>query len=136
LVLSFTQVAYWRDDKDISSPSIIIDCLKSMFNESILDSWMTQKIHTSEVKIELTKTTNDALSMGAFGAPCIIANKRGGPLNSNPKIERGQIEMFFGSDRIEFMAAFLNLPWYGPVPPQKNGHHQQHQKDDDMKLKL
>jgi glutathione S-transferase kappa 1 len=52
------------------------------------------------VKETLQTKTQEALSLGAFGAPFFVV----------------QDQVFFGSDRFEQLAVLLNQPWLGVVP--------------------
>jgi 2-hydroxychromene-2-carboxylate isomerase len=66
------------------------------------------KSQTPQVKEQLKQHTAEAISRGAFGAPFFwVRNKQ------------GKEEPFFGSDRFDHIAHFLNEPhivWFGHNP--------------------
>jgi len=57
----------------------------------------------NEVKEQLQKNTDEALSHGAFGAPTIVLHLPSGP------------EMVFGSDRMEIIGSMLGEKYVGPL---------------------
>jgi len=50
-------------------------------------------------------TTEEASSRGAFGAPTMFFND-----------DKGEEEMFWGSDRFDMIAAIFGKQWMGPNP--------------------
>jgi glutathione S-transferase kappa 1 len=97
--------AYWSNNKTFSEEDII-ECLKPLFGESVLNIIEISK--TTEIKEELSRTTNEAIATGAFGAPWIVCEKEGSGGT--------ETATFFGSDRFENVAHWLNVKYGGPVP--------------------
>eukprot|EP01023_Acetabularia_acetabulum_P061632 TRINITY_DN7470_c0_g3_i1.p2 TRINITY_DN7470_c0_g3~~TRINITY_DN7470_c0_g3_i1.p2 ORF type:complete len:236 (+),score=20.51 TRINITY_DN7470_c0_g3_i1:167-874(+) len=60
--------------------------------------------NTQQVKDKLRENTNWALQRGTFGFPTMYV------------AQYGVQQYFFGCDRIEHMAIFLQKPWMGPQP--------------------
>ena len=61
---------------------------------------------TQDVKDKLRHNTEEAIKLGAFGAPFIVVDD----------------QIYFGSDRLEQMAFTHNLPWVGPDPHRAKAH--------------
>ncbi len=71
-------------------------------------AFLEQVNNDENVKKTLKDNTQEALASGAFGAPTMIVKKLDGS-NKKP-------EMFFGSDRFDHIAAYLNVPFLGNNP--------------------
>lgn len=56
-----------------------------------------------DIKQGLVDNTNEAVSIGAFGAPTLIVKQAGSDKE----------HVFFGSDRFEMIAKLLGLPYPG-----------------------
>lgn len=81
--------ACWAEGRDISDANVLKDlCLKAGcdVNNAI------QKMQNIEVKEELKKNTETAIARGVFGVPTFMVDN----------------ELFWGSDRIQFMENYLN----------------------------
>jgi 2-hydroxychromene-2-carboxylate isomerase len=74
--------ANFAEDRDISSPQVIRDILKSIGKDS---HGYLSRIKLPEYKALLRKQTERAMSLGIFGAPSFI----------------GRNELFWGNDRLE-----------------------------------
>ncbi|KAL5477940.1 hypothetical protein EMCRGX_G024803 [Ephydatia muelleri] len=93
----------WSRDEDITRPeSLQLACLAAGLTQQATDD-LIGRIESQEVKEELKRTTQEALDLGAFGAPFIVAHIG------------GKKEEFFGSDRMELLAHTLGEKWEGPL---------------------
>lgn len=93
----------WSRDEDITRlESLQEACLAAGLKQQFIDDLIGQ-IELQEVKDELKRTTQEALDLGAFGAPFIVAHIG------------GKKEEFFGSDRMELLAHALGEKWEGPL---------------------
>ncbi|PVD36904.1 hypothetical protein C0Q70_03895 [Pomacea canaliculata] len=96
------------EDLDATEPeSLRQAALKAGMNENLISdalNRMTQK----DVKDRLIAYTKEALDLGAFGAPYIVAHVN------------GKKEIFFGSDRFPVMALIIGEKWQGPDPGVKS----------------
>ena len=91
---------YWGNGLNIKQDSIIQQVLADIgLSESQIKE-LFQRSTQETIKEALKTKTQEALSLGAFGAPFIIVKD----------------EIFFGSDRFDQIAALLNKPWLGYVP--------------------
>lgn len=89
---------YWTDNLDvIQNDSIMAACSSVGIERSLAEQWI--QLSTSvPIKEELKKNTEEAASLGAFGAPTFFISEVG---SSVPP------EMFFGSDRFENTKIFI-----------------------------
>jgi glutathione S-transferase kappa 1 len=86
---------------------VLLDVLSTIKGLKESPSAYLEKAENDDlVKNVIKENTEDALMHGAFGAPTIIVTKEG---SSEP-------EMFFGSDRFEHIAAYLDEPYLGYNP--------------------
>lgn len=91
-------LAYWGGgNEDITSDEVIRRVLGRVLPVNMLQTVMDGS-QTPETKKILEDNTNEALKLGAFGAPFFECNG----------------EVFFGSDRFDVMALTLGLPFGGP----------------------
>ena len=67
------------------------------------------------VKETLRSSVEEAIELGAFGAPFMVVSKPGLPEGVGG-VDGDVPIVFFGSDRFEQMAFTLGLPWVGPDP--------------------
>jgi len=87
----------WSRDEDIVSEESLKEvCEKVELSQELTDKLIGQ-IGTPEIKEELKRTTQEALDLGAFGAPFIVAH-----------VDRKK-EAFFGSDRFELLAHTIGM---------------------------
>jgi glutathione S-transferase kappa 1 len=93
----------WGMDQDITEERSLREaCKASGIDQEMTDNLIGQ-IGQPEVKEELKRSTQEALDLGAFGAPFIVVHVGGKP------------ERFFGSDRFELIAHILGEKWEGPL---------------------
>jgi len=93
----------WHRDEDITAPESLRQALKSA-GMSAAQSEELLKLSTDRaVADKLKAVTQEALDLGAFGAPIIVAHV------NNEK------HMFWGSDRIELLAHLLGEKYEGPL---------------------
>ncbi len=69
--------AYWAADRDVSMPEVLADLIGT---DAVVGA------SEPEVKQRLRRHTDEAIRLGAFGAPTLVAGN----------------EIFFGNDRLEF----------------------------------
>lgn len=96
---------YWNQNGKFSEDKIK-ECLLPLFGD-LYDDIITRS-KSPENKQELVQTTQAAIKSGAFGAPWIVAEKI---TSEGNKLAHS----FFGSDRLEALAFFLDQPWLGPA---------------------
>lgn len=100
LSLSFWY-AYWQGGKNISNTEIIYDILiQTGFMMDQVARIMEDVDHPQTTQA-LRLNTQKVIDRGAFGAPTFLAT------NSNSSTT----ELFFGSDRFDHIATFLQQPW-------------------------
>lgn len=79
------------------------DLLKALVGSGLWSQKEAEEIiaaaQTAEVKAKLNENTNQAVKLGAYGAPWFWVTN-----------VEGKSEPFFGSDRFHFMWSFLDLP--------------------------
>jgi glutathione S-transferase kappa 1 len=95
----------WSKDQDIACPDSLKEACASCGISKEKTNKLVDSISDQEVKDELRRTTDEALSYGSFGTPTILIYKTD-----------GQHQMFFGSDRFELIAHILGVQWQGPHP--------------------
>ena len=95
--------AYWICGKPLTDDTFAEILQRNLENASEI----MQLSQHETVKKELIDTTKEAMTAGAFGFPWFVCEKD------------GQKHMFFGSDRLEAMAHWLQLPYYGANPKSK-----------------
>lgn len=95
--------------RNISQPEVIQAALTPIFSQdpSPLAKVQSYLQLASDPKIKQTfkENTDEAVAKGMFGAPTFIVKKSG----SSEEL------LFFGSDRIEMIAATLGLPYPGLI---------------------
>ncbi|KAI8900521.1 glutathione S-transferase kappa 1-like protein [Globomyces pollinis-pini] len=96
---------YWGNDLDFT-PENVVKVLQPVLKDDTLS--LLQKCSDPTIKEELTNTTEKAIAAGAFGAPWIVCER-----DSDNGVETS---VFFGSDRFEAIAMWLNQPYYGVRP--------------------
>ncbi|KAF2666001.1 putative thioredoxin [Microthyrium microscopicum] len=89
----------WMENKDITKPELMIECLARHFDEADIRAIM-QAANSPEYKSKLLASTDRALETGAYGCPWFEVTNH-----------KGVKEPFFGSDRFHYMWEFLELPW-------------------------
>jgi glutathione S-transferase kappa 1 len=99
--------AYWRDSLDISNDDVIVDVLGGGDADYDVQR-LVECTGADEVKKRLIENTEEAVSLGAFGAPWIAVK----PSDSE------QIECFFGSDRFHLLLPLVGQQWQGPMPQE------------------
>ncbi|KAI3655079.1 hypothetical protein MP228_000459 [Amoeboaphelidium protococcarum] len=102
-------ISYWAEDIDIGGD--FSKLLKDIIPSDRLNNYM-ELSRTQEYKDKLNQETTEAVqSYGMFGAPYFVVIS---PADKN------RVEAFFGSDRIESLAQYLNLPYHGFNPSKVN----------------
>ncbi|KAL1917379.1 uncharacterized protein VTP21DRAFT_5035 [Calcarisporiella thermophila] len=91
--------AYFTKDADIGTPEVVEECIAFLGKDRA--SKLMQAAQSAEVKSQLKKVTDEALKKGAFGSPTMWVSKAG----------EEHEEMFFGCDRLEHIAYYLDLPY-------------------------
>ncbi|KAF8933290.1 Glutathione S-transferase kappa 1 [Dissophora ornata] len=104
---------YFVHNRNISKVEVIQAALVPLFNQDTakVQSYL-QLASQPEVKQIFKQNTDEAIARGVFGAPTFIVKKAGEPEDKE--------YLFFGSDRLEIIAAFLGLPYQGLVPKGTN----------------
>lgn len=96
--------AYWGGlDLDISQDTVLVKVFEKVGGDK---EWLA-KADIEAVKKELKDRTDEAVALGAFGAPTMICTN-----------SAGKTEFFFGSDRFEHVAMFLGEEWKGYSPKE------------------
>jgi 2-hydroxychromene-2-carboxylate isomerase len=81
--------AIWVDGRDMNDGSVVAGVLQ---RAGIDAAMIMSEVTDAAVKAALRKTTEDAVARGVFGAPTMFVGS----------------EMFFGQDRLEFVAESLS----------------------------
>ncbi|XP_070206648.1 glutathione S-transferase kappa 1-like isoform X2 [Littorina saxatilis] len=76
---------------------------KAGMSEAVIDDALSA-MNSAEVKDTLRAVTQEALDLGCFGAPFIVAHVN------------GKKEAFFGADRFPILAMVIGETWKGPLP--------------------
>ncbi|KAG0224315.1 hypothetical protein BGX31_008119, partial [Mortierella sp. GBA43] len=99
---------FFVHSRNISQPEVIQSALLPIFNSdaSKVQSYLEMATQ-SEIKQLLKDYSDEAVARGVFGAPTFIVKKAGEPADKE--------YLFFGSDRFEMIAAFLDLPYPGLI---------------------
>ena len=87
--------AYFVNNINLGQEEALLACVMPFTNNANPMNKMDEKI-----KEQLKRTTEMVTEAGAFGAPFFLVRN-----------ERGEEDMFFGSDRFHHMAAFLQIPF-------------------------
>lgn len=66
---------------------------------------LLQAADAADVKAGLRQATHEAIALGVFGVPWIVV--------AGHRVPGGR-QAFFGSDRLDQVAAILAKPWQGP----------------------
>jgi glutathione S-transferase kappa 1 len=96
---------HWGYGKSFSNENIV-DCLNSI---GLDGQYLLQNSLDERIKENLKQMTQEACDLGAFGAPWIVCEK----------YDTKETEIFFGSDRFEALALFLEKEYLGPDPKDK-----------------
>jgi glutathione S-transferase kappa 1 len=96
--------AYWSNNRDISDEIVLKSVLGECMSEEDV-GYHISRAGSSEIKGMLKRRTQEAVDAGAFGAPSMLITNG-----------EGKTEFFFGSDRFEHVALFLEVPWLGYQP--------------------
>ncbi|KAG0089279.1 Glutathione S-transferase kappa 1 [Podila epicladia] len=92
---------YFVHGRNISQPEVIQTALAPIVGGKVQD--MLQLATDPEIKKIFRDNTDEAVAKGAFGAPTLLVKQAGSD----------QEHLFFGSDRFESIAGFLNIPYPG-----------------------
>ncbi|CAL1534664.1 unnamed protein product [Lymnaea stagnalis] len=94
----------WNRDEDVTEPKSLAEAAKKagMSDQDIVAT--LSLIGDEKVKAQLKAVTKEAMDLGAFGAPMLVAE-----IN-------GKKEWVFGSDRFPIFAEMISEKWEGPVP--------------------
>ncbi|KAF9933495.1 Glutathione S-transferase kappa 1 [Linnemannia zychae] len=98
---------YFIHGRDISQADIIQQALSPIFHQDVakIQSYLQMAAQDQEIKKIFRQNTEEAVAKGVFGAPTFMVRKAGAP-------EEEEM-LFFGSDRMEMIAAVLGLPYAG-----------------------
>ena len=80
--------AIWADDQDLTDPLVMAGIVASL---GVDPQEFAASLQDAEIKLKLREVTAGVVSRGAFGVPTFFVEG----------------EMFFGQDRIEYVAAVL-----------------------------
>ena len=80
--------AYWAEDRDIADPQVLAEVVQGLSGDG---SELLRLIEEPKVKDRLRVATEEARTRGVFGAPVIVVGD----------------ELFFGKDRLDFVADAL-----------------------------
>ncbi|KAF9908501.1 Glutathione S-transferase kappa 1 [Linnemannia zychae] len=97
---------YFIHGRDISQAEVISQALAPLLpssDGSKVQSYLQRASQDQEIKKIFKQYTDEAIAKGVFGAPTFIVRKAG---------EEEEM-LFFGSDRLEMIAATLGLPYAG-----------------------
>lgn len=86
---------------NISQTEVIQTALTPIVGGKVQD--MIRLAADPEIKKIFKHNTDEAVTKGAFGAPTLLIKQAGSD----------QEHLFFGSDRFESIAGFLNIPYPG-----------------------
>ncbi|WP_169544451.1 2-hydroxychromene-2-carboxylate isomerase [Sneathiella aquimaris] len=89
--------AHWVDDADVASPE---DLRKICQTVDIDPEPLFLAVETQSVKNTYEKNTKEAIDLGLFGSPAYIVGN----------------DMFYGQDRLDFVARALKKPFAGKWP--------------------
>ncbi|KAG0025886.1 hypothetical protein BGZ82_009798 [Podila clonocystis] len=92
---------YFVHGRNISQTEVIQTALAPIVGGRVHD--MIQLAADPQIKKIFKDNTDEAVAKGAFGAPTLLVKQAGS----------GQEHLFFGSDRFESIAGFLNIPYPG-----------------------
>ncbi|KAF9292181.1 hypothetical protein BGZ74_000277 [Mortierella antarctica] len=92
---------YFVHGRNISQSEVIVTALTPVVGGKVRD--MIQLAADPEIKKIFRDNTDEAVAKGAFGAPTLLVKQAGSD----------QEHLFFGSDRFESIAGFLNIPYPG-----------------------
>jgi glutathione S-transferase kappa 1 len=94
----------WNRDEDITEPASLAEAGKraGLSDKDTRD--LLSRMKEDAVKERLKRTTQEALDLGAFGAPIIVTEVN------------GKKEWIFGSDRFPILADLIGEKWEGPLP--------------------
>lgn len=122
LVLPATRAffeAYWRDQEPPADPEIVAKYIGPLFpggKDALMAIWNDKsKLESTENQELLQKFTKEASDMSSIGTPWMNVVK---PLGGG----KTKMEAFFGSDRMDHIAQFLELPWKGYIPPSAKAY--------------
>lgn len=90
--------AVWQNDTNVSQEPLLLAVWSKLFTPEELKVIMSAA-GTPEYKKKLLDNTEEAVKLGAFGAPWFTVRN-----------SKGEEAPFFGSDRFHFMYRFLGLP--------------------------
>lgn len=86
--------------------SLLEACISAGLSQSRSHE-LVNSIGTEEIKSQLKKVTDLAVSRGCFGAPWISVSR------IPHEIDPDNMQQFFGSDRLEMVAAVIGEEWRG-----------------------
>jgi glutathione S-transferase kappa 1 len=96
-------IRIWSQDKDITKEDSLIEACKMAGISEDVSKQLLSSISDQTIKDKLKEVTQEALELGAFGSPFIVATVN------------GKDEVFFGSDRFELLAYVIGEKWEGPM---------------------
>lgn len=97
----------WIQNNDLDDLKVLqsaCEKIQPSVSKETIEKWLNS-ISSPQVKEKLRQNTSEAAERGAFGAPTVFVTR-----NSNVP-NRENATMFFGSDRLETIAAAFELPY-------------------------
>jgi glutathione S-transferase kappa 1 len=93
-------LSYWTKDEDISQPDVIVNCCKAAGLDQNAAVHFISKSKTDAIKQKLLDTTQEAVKLGAFGAPTIVVSSS----STSPQMYFGRfVKNNFQFSRIIFL---------------------------------
>lgn len=108
-IIHFDATARDEDGNVNMSESVLVNVARGAgFDAQEAKDLVGRDIASTAVKAKLREVTNEAIDLGAFGAPFFVIKPHGA--------EDTEEQVYFGSDRFEQMACVNGWPWVGPDP--------------------
>jgi 2-hydroxychromene-2-carboxylate isomerase len=96
--------AYWQRGEDVSRPEVVAQALRGAGIPEDVIAAAARRTEDADIKDELRRRTDEAISLGIFGAPAWVLRDHGAPL------------LIWGQDRMPWVEAVL-AGWRLSGPP-------------------
>jgi 2-hydroxychromene-2-carboxylate isomerase len=96
--------AYWQRGEDVARPEVVAQALRGAAIPDEVIAAAARRTEDPDIKDELRRRTDEAISLGIFGAPAWVLRDAGGPL------------LIWGQDRMPWVEAVL-AGWRLSGPP-------------------